>query len=49
VVLIIAVSSLLGALAGAAVGRRLKPIVLRGIIVVLGLVALYVMISNLIA
>jgi uncharacterized protein len=49
VVLIIAVSSLIGALAGSAVGRRLKPIVLRGIIVVLGLVALYVMISNLIA
>ncbi|EMY35946.1 hypothetical protein D477_002054 [Arthrobacter crystallopoietes BAB-32] len=49
VVLVIAVSSLAGSLVGAAVGRRLKPVVLRGIIVVLGLVALFVMVSNLAA
>ena len=39
-VLVIAVGSLLGGLLGAAVGRRLPPVVLRATIVVLGLVAL---------
>jgi uncharacterized membrane protein YfcA len=48
VVLVIAVSSLVGALFGSAVGRRLKPVVLRGIIVVLGLVALWTMVAKLI-
>lgn len=48
VVLVIAVSSLAGALAGSAVGRRLKPVVLRGIIVTLGLVALWTMTAKLI-
>lgn len=41
VVALIAVSSLIGGTVGAAVGRRLNPTVLRGIIVALGLVALW--------
>ena len=49
IVLVIAVSSLVGALIGTAVGRRLKPVVLRGVIVALGLVALFVMVSELVA
>lgn len=49
IVLVIAVSSLAGALIGTSVGRRLKPVVLRGIIVALGLVALFVMVSELVA
>ncbi|MFD1211355.1 sulfite exporter TauE/SafE family protein [Arthrobacter sp. GCM10027362] len=48
VVLVIAASSLVGALLGSAVGRRLKPVVLRGIIVALGLVALWTMIAKLV-
>ncbi|NKX53893.1 sulfite exporter TauE/SafE family protein [Arthrobacter mobilis] len=48
VVLAIAVSSLAGALFGSAVGRRLKPVVLRGIIVALGLVALWTMVAQLV-
>lgn len=48
-VLLIAVGSLAGGLIGARVGRRLSPVVLRGVIVVLGLVALYVMITRLVA
>jgi uncharacterized membrane protein YfcA len=49
VVLVIAISSLIGALIGSAVGRRLKPVVLRGVIVTLGLVALVVLVRNLFA
>jgi uncharacterized protein len=40
VVVLIAAGSLTGGLAGAWVGRRLKPTVLRGVVVVIGLVAL---------
>ncbi|MEN8582379.1 sulfite exporter TauE/SafE family protein [Burkholderia sp. RS01] len=47
VVAIIAVSSLIGGLAGSKVGRRLSPPVLRGVIFALGLVALGFMIANL--
>jgi uncharacterized protein len=47
VVAIIAVSSLIGGLVGAKVGRRLSPPVLRGVIFVLGLVALGFLIANL--
>nr|WP_245554891.1 sulfite exporter TauE/SafE family protein [Nesterenkonia alba] len=47
VVLIIAVGSTIGGLIGAWVGRRLSPVVLRGVIVTLGLVALVVMLNNL--
>ncbi|WP_120005194.1 sulfite exporter TauE/SafE family protein [Nesterenkonia muleiensis] len=47
VVAIIAVGSTLGGLIGAWVGRRLSPVVLRGIIITLGLVALGVMLRNL--
>lgn len=47
VVAIIAVSSLIGGLAGSKVGRRLSPPVLRGVILALGLVALGFMIANL--
>jgi uncharacterized membrane protein YfcA len=47
VVLLIAVSSSIGGLLGAKVGRRLSPTVLRGVIFVLGLVALGFMIANL--
>lgn len=48
VVLLIAIGSTIGGLVGARIGRRLKPVVLRGVIVVLGLVALGVMIARLI-
>ena len=37
--LLIALSSIIGGQAGASVGRRLSPVVLRGVIVVAGLVA----------
>ena len=47
VVLLIAVSSSIGGLLGAKVGRRLSPSVLRAVILVLGLVALGFMIANL--
>jgi uncharacterized membrane protein YfcA len=48
VVLLIAVGSLIGGIIGSKVGRRLSPVVLRSVIVVLGLVALYVMIARLV-
>lgn len=44
VVALIAVSSLIGGFVGAAVGRRLSPLVLRTVIVCLGLVALWHMV-----
>ncbi|PMY57183.1 sulfite exporter TauE/SafE family protein, partial [Pseudomonas sp. FW305-25] len=47
VVLLIAVSSTIGGLMGAKVGRKLSPRVLRAVIFSLGLVALAVMIANL--
>ncbi len=47
VVGLIAVSSLVGGLIGAKVGRRLSPVILRGVIFTLGLVALGFMIANL--
>jgi uncharacterized membrane protein YfcA len=47
VVLLIAVTSSVGGLIGAKVGRKLSPTVLRGVILVLGLVALGFMITNL--
>ncbi|OMH26314.1 hypothetical protein BKD30_04935 [Tersicoccus phoenicis] len=47
-VLLIAVGSTIGGLVGARIGRRLSPVVLRGVIVVLGLVALVVMIARLV-
>jgi uncharacterized membrane protein YfcA len=47
VVLLIAVSSTAGGLAGSKVGRRLSPTVLRAVIFALGLVALGFMIANL--
>ncbi|WP_045731337.1 sulfite exporter TauE/SafE family protein [Pseudarthrobacter chlorophenolicus] len=47
VVLLIAVSSTIGGLVGAKVGRKLSPRVLRGVIFTLGIVALVVMIANL--
>ncbi len=47
VVGLIAVSSLIGGVIGSKVGRRLPPVVLRGVIFVLGLVALGFMIANL--
>lgn len=45
VVGLIAVSSLIGGFLGAAVGRRLSPVVLRTVIVLLGLLALWNMLS----
>jgi len=48
VVLLIAVGSLVGGLIGARIGRRLSPFWLRGVIVVLGVVALATMVSKLI-
>ncbi|HET8795373.1 MAG TPA: sulfite exporter TauE/SafE family protein [Arthrobacter sp.] len=48
VVGLIAVSSMIGGYVGAKVGRRLSPILLRSVIVVLGLVALGVLIGNLV-
>lgn len=47
VVAVIAVSSLIGGYIGSKVGRKLKPIVLRGFIVLLGVVALYFMVGKL--
>ncbi|KSU77704.1 hypothetical protein GA0061083_1599 [Pseudarthrobacter enclensis] len=47
VVLLIAVSSTIGGLVGARVGRKLSPKVLRGVIFTLGMVALVVMVANL--
>ncbi|OMH33042.1 sulfite exporter TauE/SafE family protein [Tersicoccus sp. Bi-70] len=47
-VLLIAIGSTVGGLVGARIGRRLKPVVLRSVIVVLGLVALGVMIARLV-
>ncbi|ACL39851.1 protein of unknown function DUF81 [Pseudarthrobacter chlorophenolicus A6] len=47
VVLLIAVSSTIGGLVGARVGRKLSPKVLRGVIFTLGIVALVVMVANL--
>lgn len=44
VVALIAVSSLIGGFLGAAVGRRLSPVVLRTVIVLLGLLALWNMV-----
>ena len=44
VVALIAVGSLIGGFVGAAVGRRLHPVALRTVIVVLGLVALWIMV-----
>ncbi len=48
VVLLIAVGSLVGGFIGSVVGRRLSPVILRSVIVVLGLVALYAMIARLV-
>nr|WP_218847067.1 sulfite exporter TauE/SafE family protein [Psychromicrobium silvestre] len=47
VVAVIAVTSTIGGFLGAKIGRRLKPAVLRTVIVLLGLVALYFMIAKL--
>ena len=47
VVALIAVSSTIGGLVGSKVGRRLPPTVLRGVIFILGLVALGFMVANL--
>ncbi|MDN5668904.1 MAG: sulfite exporter TauE/SafE family protein [Renibacterium salmoninarum] len=47
VVAVIAVSSLIGGYIGSKIGRRLKPVVLRSFIVLLGLVALYFMLGKL--
>lgn len=47
VVLVIAIGSSLGGFAGAWIGRRLSPVVLRLVIVTLGLVALVVLLRNL--
>ena len=47
VVGLIAASSLAGGVVGAKIGRRLPPVVLRGVIFTLGLVALAVMLANL--
>lgn len=46
-VLLIAVSSMVGGSVGAQIGRRIKPAVLRGVIVIVGLVGLIVMILRL--
>jgi uncharacterized membrane protein YfcA len=48
VVGLIAVSSLIGGFVGARIGRKLRPVVLRTVIVVLGLVALFFMIQKLV-
>ncbi|MHA7304129.1 sulfite exporter TauE/SafE family protein [Arthrobacter sp. TMN-49] len=48
VVGLIAVSSLAGGFLGAKIGRRLPPLALRGVIVTLGLVALYFMVMKLV-
>ncbi|MDQ4119399.1 MAG: TSUP family transporter, partial [Actinomycetota bacterium] len=44
VILILAVSSTVGGLLGARIGRRLSPPLLRGVIVVVGLVAVVILI-----
>ena len=49
VVGLIALSSLVGGFVGAKIGRRLPPLVLRTVIVILGLVALFFMIQKLVA
>ncbi len=49
VVGLIAVSSLVGGFIGARIGRKLPPVVLRSVIVILGLVALYFMIQKLVS
>lgn len=49
VVLLIAISSGIGGVLGAKIGRRLSPVVLRAVIFALGLVALGVMIAKLLA
>ncbi|MBM6623363.1 sulfite exporter TauE/SafE family protein [Micrococcaceae bacterium RIT802] len=49
IVALIAVGSLIGGFIGAKVGRRLSPLLLRGFIVVLGIVALVNMIGKLVA
>ena len=49
VVGLIAVSSLIGGFVGARIGRRLPPVVLRTVIVVLALVALFFMIQKLVS
>lgn len=49
VVGLIAISSLLGGFVGARIGRKLPPVVLRTVIVVLGLVALFFMIQKLVS
>ena len=49
VVALIAVSSLAGGFLGARIGRKLPPVVLRSVIVVLGLIALFFMIQKLVA
>lgn len=48
VVLLIAISSTVGSWAGAKIGRRLSPLALRTVIVVLGLVALVSLVSRLV-
>ncbi|ALO66962.1 sulfite exporter TauE/SafE family protein [Arthrobacter alpinus] len=48
VVALIAVSSLAGGFLGARIGRKLPPVVLRTVIVILGLVALFFMIQKLV-
>jgi uncharacterized membrane protein YfcA len=47
-VLLIAVGSTLGGFLGAGIGRRMKPLLLRIVIVILGVVALVNMVSKLI-
>ncbi len=49
VVGLIAVSSLIGGMLGAKIGRKLPPVVLRSVIVALGLVALFFMVQKLVA
>ncbi|PYI38431.1 sulfite exporter TauE/SafE family protein [Arthrobacter psychrolactophilus] len=49
VVGLIAVSSLVGGFVGARIGRKLPPVVLRTVIVVLGLVALFFMVQKLVS
>ncbi len=46
---LLAVSSLLGGMLGARIGRKLPPVILRSVIVTLGLVALFFMIQKLVA
>jgi uncharacterized membrane protein YfcA len=48
VVLLIALSSTVGSWAGAKIGRRLSPVALRTVIVVLGVVALVSLVSRLV-